>query len=153
MVTMVGTQKSFVEAIQELVELDYDAIGAYEAATKNLDNLEYKKKLDEFKEDHRRHVTELSAFLVRCNEKVPSGPDNTKKLLTRGKVEVASLFGDQDILTAMLSNEEDTNTAYERMNSRVGESNDAEIAKIITAGLADEKKHREWLRVNSSKKS
>jgi hypothetical protein len=32
MATMVGTQKSFTEAIKELVELDYDALGAYEAA-------------------------------------------------------------------------------------------------------------------------
>ena len=28
MATMVGTQKSFTEAIKELVELDYDALGA-----------------------------------------------------------------------------------------------------------------------------
>ena len=42
MATMVGTQESFIKAIQELVELDYDAIGAYESAIKNLDKLEYK---------------------------------------------------------------------------------------------------------------
>ena len=42
MATMVGTQKSFTEAIKELVELDYDALGAYEAAINNLENPEYK---------------------------------------------------------------------------------------------------------------
>ena len=150
MATMVGTQKSFTEAIKELVELDYDALGAYEAAINNLENPEYKKKFEEFKLDHQRHITELSAFLSRCNETAPSGPDNMKKVLVKGKVELASLFGDQNILSAMLSNEEDTNTAYERINARIGESADKEIAKIIASGLADERKHRDWIQSNIS---
>jgi len=150
MVTMVGTQKSFIKAIQELIELDYDAIGAYESAIKNLTKQKYKEKLEDFKEDHQRHITELSAFLKRCKEKVPEGPDNTKKLLAKGKVEIASLFGDINILSAMLSNEEDTNTAYSRMNSRVDESNDAEIAQVIANGLADERKHKHWLQITIS---
>ena len=150
MATMVGTQKSFTQAIKELVELDYDALGAYESAINNLENPEYKKKFEEFKLDHQRHITELSAFLSRCNETAPSGPDNMKKVLVKGKVELASLFGDQNILSAMLSNEEDTNTAYERINARIGESADKEIAKIIASGLADERKHRDWIQSNIS---
>jgi len=152
MATMVGTQKSFTEAIKELVELDYDALGAYEAAINNLKNPEYKRKFEEFKLDHQRHITELTAFLSRCNETAPSGPDNIKKILVKGKVELASLFGDQDILKAMLSNEEDTNTAYERLDARVGESADSSIAKIISGGLADERKHKSWLQANISQK-
>ena len=148
MATMVGTQKSFTQAIKELVELDYDALGAYESAINNLENPEYKKKFEEFKLDHQRHITELSAFLSICNETAPSGPDNMKKVLVKGKVELASLFGDQNILSAMLSNEEDTNTAYERINARIGESADKEIAKIIADGLADERKHRDWIQSN-----
>ena len=150
MATMVGTQKSFTQAIKELVELDYDALEAYESAINNLENPEYKKKFEEFKLDHQRHITELSAFLSRCNETAPSGPDNMKKVLVKGKVELASLFGDQNILSAMLSNEEDTNTAYERINARIGESADKEIAKIIADGLADERKHRDWIQSNIS---
>lgn len=150
MATMVGTQKSFTQAIKELVELDYDALGAYESAINNIENPEYKKKFEEFKLDHQRHITELSAFLSRCNETAPSGPDNMKKVLVKGKVELASLFGDQNILSAMLSNEEDTNTAYERINARIGEAADKEIAKIIAGGLADERKHRDWIQSNIS---
>jgi rubrerythrin len=150
MATMVGTQKSFTQAIKELVELDYDALEAYESAINNLENPEYKKKFEEFKLDHQRHITELSAFLSRCNETAPGGPDNMKKVLVKGKVELASLFGDQNILSAMLSNEEDTNTAYERINARIGESADKEIAKIIADGLADERKHKDWIQSNIS---
>ena len=55
----------------------------------------------------------------------------TKDLLMKAKVEGASFIGDKDILKAMLSNEEDAVTAYERMNKRVNESSDQKIAKII----------------------
>lgn len=151
MVTMVGKQVSFIEAVKELIELDYDTVGAYEAAINNLENPEYKKKFDEFKSDHQHHITDLSAFLSRCNESSPTGSDNIKKLLVRWKVELASLFGDQNILKAMLSNEEDTNTASERMDFRVTESSDAKIAQIIAGGLADEKKHKNWLQTNITK--
>lgn len=152
MVTMVGTQKSFVEAIKELVELDYDAIGAYESALNNLENPEYKKSFEEFMSDHKRHISELCDFLSRCNEEYPKGPDNFKKLLLKGKVEIASIFGDQNILRAMLSNEEDTNTAYERINARVNESTDSTISEVISRGLNDEKGHKKWLQDNISQK-
>jgi rubrerythrin len=154
MVTMVGTQKNFIEAIKELVELEYDAISAYETAFKNLENPEYKKKFDEFKSDHQRHIKELSNFLLVNNEECPSGPDTLKKLLVNGKVELASLFGDQNILNAVLSNEEDTNIAYERINQRLGEYSDekgGKISEIIARGLSDEKKHKSWLQSNISK--
>lgn len=152
MTTMVGTQKNFIDAVKELIELDYDAIAAYKAAINNLEDSGYKKKLEEFKADHQRHITELSEFLSKNNEEAPTGPDNTKHFLAEGKVKLASLFGDQKILTAMLTNEEDTNTAYERMNSRTSESSDAQIAKIITHGLEDEKKHKKWIQDNIAKK-
>ncbi len=38
--------------------------------------------------------------------------------LHKGKVVLANLMGDEAILSAMLSNEEDTNTAYKKMNER-----------------------------------
>lgn len=147
MTTMVGTQKSFIEAIKQLVELDYDAVEAYELAINNLENIEYKQSLEQFKSDHNIHITELAAFLARCNESCPTGSDNSKGLLAEGKVKLASIFGDQNILRAMLSNEEDTNTAYERMNARITEASDPEIKGIIARGLADEIKHKAWLKM------
>lgn len=145
MTTQVGTQTSFIEAVKELIELDYDAVEAYEVAIKNLEKSEYKKKLESFKEDHHRHIKELSDFLSRCNEEAPTGPDNIKHLMAMGKVKLGALFGDKNILKAMISNEEDTNEAYKRMNSRVEEASDPKIAQIIGKGLEDERRHKEWL--------
>jgi len=145
MVTNVGNQENFTDAIKELIELDYDAVEAYEVAIKNLENAKYKDKFIEFKGDHEQHIKQLSAFLERSSEVAPTKADKTKGLLAQGKVAIASLVGDKTILKAMLSNEEDTVTAYERINERVEESSDTKIATIIAKGLADETRHKDWI--------
>lgn len=147
MVTFVGTQTSFADAVRELIELDNAAVEAYEAAIDRLENTTYKQKLGEFRDDHKRHISELSDLLRNHNEALPS-MGSVKEWLTKGKVVVANLVGDQAILTAMASNEIDTNTAYERMNERQDMWTDA--SDIIKRGLEDEKRHYAWLKENGA---
>lgn len=142
MVTLVGTQTNFIDALRELVELDYDAVAAYEAAINRIESEVYKEKLNEFKADHERHIQEISNILSKHNEEAPEGP-SSKQWLTQGKVVIANLMGDEAILRAMLTNEVDTNTAYERMNEREDEWSD--IQDILKKGLEDEKRHKQWI--------
>jgi len=141
MATLVGTQSSIVDAIQDLVELDYDAVEAYAAAIKRIDNESYKAQLREFKADHERHIKELSELLRRRGEDVPEGPSG-KQWLTKGKVVIANLVGEKAILMAMKSNEVDTNTAYERMVNRKDKW--ADLLNIVDRGLQDERRHKAW---------
>lgn len=143
MVTFVGNQENFADALKELTELDYAAVEAYEAAIERLENPQYKKKLQEFKMDHERHIKELSDLLEKSNHEAPQGSPLGKELLTKGKVILANLAGDKAILNAMKSNEIDTNTAYERMNDRQDKWSDAK--DILSRGLQDERTHKEWL--------
>jgi rubrerythrin len=143
MVTFVGTQDDFGTALVELIELDFDAVAAYTAAIDRLTNEEYKQKLREFRDDHERHIRELSAVLLAHNQKAPTGPDHTKQWLSKGKVIIAELMGDQAILAAMRSNEVDTNTAYERIVGHKNKWPDSD--DIVRRGLQDEKRHKTWL--------
>jgi rubrerythrin len=142
MVTMTGTQTYFQDALKDLVELDYDAVEAYDAAIDRLENEKYKEKLTEFKQDHSRHIRELSEILRKHGDAPPTSP-SAKQWLTKGKVIIANLVGDTTILRAMLSNEEDTNTAYDRIDQRTDKWPDA--APIIQRGREDEHKHKSWL--------
>ncbi len=145
MTTLVGNQTNFEDALQELVELDFDAVEAYEAAIERLDSDSYKKKLNEFKLDHERHIKELNAVLRIHKIKTVDGP-SAKKWLTKGKVVLANLMGDRTILAAMLSNELDTNKAYEKVNQHEGKWDDA--VNVLKKGYADEQKHKKWLEEN-----
>jgi rubrerythrin len=143
MVTMVGKQHAFGEAMIALLELEYDALEAYETALERI-STPYKNELTAFTSEHRRHISELTRLLTEHQQpNIPTGPSGGKHLLTKGKVVLGSLVGDKAILMAMHSNEEDTNTAYERMVSRTDKWPDAEI--MINQALNDEKKHKAWL--------
>ena len=142
MATFVGTQSNFVKALKELIELDYDAVEAYQTAINRLSNITYIEKLESFKADHQRHITELSILLKKHNEDGPTGPSLTKQWLTKGKVVLANLMGEHVILSAMRSNEADTNTAYERMQNYPDMWQDA--IEVLKRGLEDERRHKAW---------
>ena len=142
MATLVGTQKNFADALKALIELDYDAIEAYKAAIDRLENENYKNELTKFKADHQRHVQQLNAILRSRGEKEIEGPSG-KQWLTKGKVVIADIFGDDSIMQAMHSNEEDTNSAYERMNNHADKW--PEAVEVLKQGLRDEKHHKQWI--------
>ena len=142
MATLVGKQSEPVKLLRSLVELDYDAIDAYEAAIDRLDDAQIRTRLEAFCDDHRRHVATLNPIIQRFGgEPVLQG--DIKRVLTRGKVVIGGLFGNRAILMAMKTNEEDTNTAYERAVAQVGLG--ADVTAILQSHLSDERRHREYL--------
>ena len=142
MATLVGTQSDHGKLLNSLIELDLDAIEAYRAAVDKLQDAKAKKALGEFLQDHQRHVDELTPHAKRYAGKAADKAD-AKAVLTTGKVKLASLVGDKAILLAMITNENDTNTAYERAIAHEGF--DAALKSLLQKNLGDERRHREWL--------
>ncbi|WP_119305003.1 ferritin-like domain-containing protein [Dongia deserti] len=149
MVTTVGLQDDPIALLNALITLDYDAVEAYRSAIDRLDEASYKQTLSEFLSDHIRHTTELSAVVRGLGGTPPEGP-GAKSLMTTGKVAMADIAGDGAILRAMLSNEGDTNTAYERASEHDNLPENAR--ELIDGNLSDERRHKAWLeQVLSSK--
>ena len=142
MVTMVGTESSLAKLLSNLVELDFDAIEAYQVAIDKLDDKVYKTRLAEFMKDHERHTRELGIVLEEMGEETPDGAD-IMRFLTKGKVYLGNLFGDKQILMAMKANEEVTNKAYEAAVKH--KDAPAETRQILERNLADERRHRAWI--------
>jgi uncharacterized protein (TIGR02284 family) len=142
MATMVGLHGDLASVLHQLIELDYDAVSAYEAAIERLKDADAKTALTGFKQDHERHVQEVGAQLRAMGGNPPRGPD-VKRVLTEGKVVIAGLMGDRAILIAMKTNEDDTNRAYERATSRADLS--PELRLLLARNLDDERRHRIWI--------
>lgn len=142
MVTTVGTETTIESLLEDLVQLDYDAVDAYEAAINRLQEARFRDRLREFKGDHLRHIAELGDILVEMGRTPPKEGD-MKSLLTRGKVVIGGLMGDKAILQAMRTNEADTNTAYERAVAFHGLN--TETREVLQRGLQDERRHCEWI--------
>lgn len=140
---MVGINEKTVEGLlYNLIELDYDAAEAYEAAINRVENDRYKQKLLSFHEDHIKHTKNLGEILLKMGKNIPDGAD-IKRILTQGKVVLANLIGNKTILSAIKSNAEDVETAY----GRALKHNEVtpKISEILTKNLEDLKKHCQWI--------
>lgn len=142
MVPLPGNEVELVDTLKGLMELDLDAVSAYEAAIERLDDSSYGSVLREFLQDHQRHARELGPLIAAMGEVPPEGTD-IKGLLTRGRVVIGQLIGDAGILAAMRSNAEETNQAYEQAADRDDLS--PAVRDVLWRALADEQRHRAWI--------
>lgn len=142
MATMVGTQKELTSLLNALIELDLDAIEAYESAISRLDDLAAKEHFSLFKGDHERHVQDLRPLVAELGETPASEPD-IKRVLTQGKVVLAALVGDKLILRAMKTNEVDTNTAYDRAVAR--DDLPEHVREVLLRNRDDERRHLAYI--------
>jgi uncharacterized protein (TIGR02284 family) len=142
MVTTVGTESTLEDLLSDLIQLEHDAKDAYQAAIDRIENADFRTELAAFREDHLRHIEELGGLMAEMGREAPQEGD-MKSLLTKGKVVLAGLIGDKAILQAMKTNEDDTNTAYERAARKDDASPEAHA--VFERALADERRHRDWI--------
>lgn len=132
-----------IRKLNDLIELDYDAIEAYQEAIERLESQEFKDQLATFCSDHERHTTNLGLLVSARGGTPAKGPD-LMRVLTKGKVVIADLVGqDHAILLAMRANEAVTNKRYELALAVDGM--DAETRRQVEENLADERRHRDWI--------
>jgi|SRR5690554_1001795 len=140
MTTFVSSEE-IVSGLNNLINLEYDAIAAYRAAIERLDTLTYKEKFSEFLRDHEDHITSLTNLVIDEGG-IPEEGGDMMKILTKGKVVLANLAGDKAILKAMNANEKQTNSKYEEA---VEDEYPANIEIELQKGLTDERRHKAWI--------
>lgn len=143
MVTTIGTSSDMATMVENFILLEHDAIAAYETTIERLESPAHKAKVEEFRQDHLRHLSDLTALAGRVGANVPREGD-MKELLTTGKIKLADMVGgDGAILKAMATNEIDTISAYQHaVDNEAVPANDKELFR---RGLADERKHKDWM--------
>ncbi|HKS88114.1 MAG TPA: DUF892 family protein [Stellaceae bacterium] len=142
MATTVGNETTLDDLLTDLIQLDHDAADAYQAAIDRIEDQGCRSALSAFKQDHLRHIEELGEFLSRRGKTPPTAGD-MKAYLAKGKVVMGGLIGDKAILQAMKTNEDDTNTAYERAVQHRDAMPD--LHACLQQGLGDERRHRDWM--------
>lgn len=143
MATTVGTSNDFNKLIENFILLEHDAIAAYEETAKRLEDAARRAKVEEFRQDHLRHLQDLEDLATRHGATVP-GEGDMKEVLTTGKVKLADMVGgDSAILKAMATNENDTIGAYQHAvdNAAVPETE----RELFRRGLSDEQRHKSWM--------
>ncbi len=128
--------------LKNLVQLDIDAIHAYEQAIEKTDVPTVKTRLAEFKNDHQKHVNNLSPFVQQFGEQIPTFSPDLKGYLLQGFTALRSVTGTEGALKAMKTNEMLTNKKYSEALSWELPNH---IRNIVESNRDDEKRHLEFI--------
>lgn len=137
-----ATDKEIITHVTSLVQLDIDAIHAYEQAIKEIEVQEIREKLSGFKADHLQHVTDLSPFIVQRGGRAPEFKPDFKGFIIQGFTALRSKLGTDGALKAMKGNEKLTNAVYDKALSwELPE----DIREVIQKNREDERKHLKYI--------
>jgi uncharacterized protein (TIGR02284 family) len=136
------TNEQMAKELKDLVQLDVDAVRAYQQAIDNIDDLTIKARLAEFQQDHRRHVIDLSPFVTRFGGKPPADKPDVKGFLIQGMTAIRSKMGIEQALKAMQSNERLTNRNY---GEAVSMPWPADVQLVVQRCAEDERRHLEYV--------
>lgn len=142
MASSIGTEKTLGEMLNSLVELNHDCISAYESALTRVDREDYRVRLRAMASDLRRHLDELKPVVGPLTTNVSDSP-SPKELLTKGRVVLAGLVGDQAIIGALRQNQQEVLRALQAAVNYEG--NTAQTRTMLQAHLQTETGHVHWL--------
>ena len=132
-------RSDIVDQLKGLVRIDLDAVHAYGQALDAINIPEVRRRLTDCRDDHERHVAELSLVLRRMGEEPPvAAAPNANGFLIQGYTAVRAAMGTAGALRAMKANEVLSNAIY----GRAWELDwPADIAPIIARHRRDERHH------------
>ncbi|BDG08665.1 hypothetical protein AMPC_17780 [Anaeromyxobacter paludicola] len=136
------TNEQMCKELKDLIQLDIDAIRAYQHAIDNIKDYSIKSRLTEFQQDHRRHVTDLSPIVTRYGDQPPRDRPDVKGFLIEGMTALRSNMGTEQALKAMQSNERLTNKNYGQAVSMPWPQ---DVETVIQRCAADERRHLEYI--------
>ena len=136
------TEGRLVATLNDLIQLDHDAVQSYTLALALITDSARHEVLSGFRADHERHVRELAA-LVRAHGGVPIHlphiPTGPFKLAMQATGAVA---GDHGVLLAFKTNEGQVRERYRRA---LDESWPPEAQTVVARAAHDEDVHYEWV--------
>lgn len=135
------TGAALIAELNDLIQLDHDAIAAYTLAIESVESVTYRETLEGFRRDHERHVRELSRLVEAAGGtpvEAPHQPTGTFKLAVQA---AGAAGGDRELILAFKANEGQAVEKYARHAARAHEP---EVARILRAAARDEEKHYEW---------
>ncbi|MBV9774702.1 MAG: ferritin-like domain-containing protein, partial [Gemmatimonadetes bacterium] len=135
-------EAALVAELNDLLQLDHDAVQAYTLAISSLPMDAYRESLTRYREDHERHVAELSELIRRYGGvpvQLPHLPTGVFKLA----VQAAGAAGEhRAVLLAFKTNEGQARDKYRRHAEAL---HSPEVDEVIRRAAADEERHYAWV--------
>jgi rubrerythrin len=137
------TTEEILDGLNDLLQLDHDAVGAYDIAIERLKDRDHADQIAGFRRDHERHIRELNELITEfggtpTNEPHATGPF---KQALQG---LGALAGDKGILLSWRTNELQVRTKYDAYASKAVFWPD-HVKRLIDRNALDEERHYRWV--------
>lgn len=131
-----------IDKLNDLIQLDVDAVQAYDHAIKNVEYDDIRKRFGEFQDDHRTHIRNLAEMVQQLGGTPVKLEPSLKGYLLEGLTALRSATGTKAALEAMKTNEKLTNRKYEEAVAQ----NFAEgVMKLLRMNFAQEQQHLAYI--------
>jgi ElaB/YqjD/DUF883 family membrane-anchored ribosome-binding protein len=132
-----------LDGLNDLLQLDHDAIAAYDVAISKLEDRDHAAMIAGYRRDHERHVRELNELVARLGGTPANHPHVTGPFKTALQ-SLGGLAGDKGVLLAFRTNELQVRTRYDLYASRAMLW-PPEVKRVIDGAALDEERHYAWV--------
>jgi len=135
-------ENKVIDQLNSLIQLDIDAAHAYKQALSQIDDKIIKDKIEIFRNDHQRHISDLSKEVRALGGTPTEFSRDFKGFLIEGFTALRSVTGTDGALSAMKQNEELTNSTY---RDAVNWDLPASAKSIVEKNAGDEELHLRYI--------
>lgn len=138
-------EKELIAALSSLVQLDIDAVHAYNQAVREIDDPIIRDRLLKFQKEHRNHIDSLSRQIEALGGQPPDHTQDFKGYVIEAFTAIQSIAGLKGALKAIKTTEEITNRYYGEV---VSWEAPAEVKELLRTYFSDEKIHLDYITSN-----
>jgi hypothetical protein len=132
-----------VAGLNDLLQLDHDAVGAYEIAIEQLENRDHAVQIEGFKRDHESHIRDLNEVILGLGGEPTNEPHATAPL-KQAIQSIAAVGGDAALLAAWRANELQVTSKYDRY-AQEANAWPPEAKRVVDQNALDEERHYQWV--------
>jgi len=134
--------EQMLDRLKDLMQLDYDAVQAYDKVIQKLDDPAVRGKIESFRDDHIRHVNDLDAMIVLKGGRHQEPSRDFKGVLLESVAKLRSMTGTIGTLKANEMAEKQTNKRYAEA---VRQDFPTEVMALVSRNYEDERRHLDYI--------
>jgi len=131
----------YVERLNDLIKLDFDAVNSYEEAIQEISIESVRSQLRTFQNDHRQHIQRLSAA-VQAQGGKPHDRGSAKGFFLKQMTAIRARMGNESAIRAMQANETLVNNHYAKAAKEPWPD---DLRKLVESNYRDEQRHLSYL--------
>lgn len=139
----VAAPTEVVDGLNDLLQLNHDAIGAYDIAIERLKNRDHAMQIAGFRADHERHIRELTPVIAQLGGSPRNEPHATAPM-KEAMQRLGAAAGDRGTLIAWRANELQVRVKYDSY-AAAANSWPPEVKHLVDEQALDEERHYAWV--------